>query len=80
MTRRRDKGWKEASCYAMSKYGPTRGELKFRVAVSLFILVLMGAAMLIKGVPTGLVGIEMFLFCGGFALGTGGWSLWKLMR
>ena len=64
----------------MSKYGPSRGELKLRVAISIFILALMGVAMLVKGVPTGLVGIEMFLICGGFALGTGGWSLWRLMR
>ncbi len=64
----------------MSKFGPSRRELKLRVAISVFICALVAAAMVVKGVPTGLVGIELFVFSGAFALGTGGWALWKLMR
>lgn len=64
----------------MSKYGPSRGELKFRLAVGLFICGLLVAAAIVKGVPTGLVGVELYVVCGSFGLGTVAWSLWKLTR
>ncbi|MEM9582224.1 MAG: hypothetical protein AAGA08_03845 [Pseudomonadota bacterium] len=64
----------------MSKFGPSRSELKLRVAMSAVILSLLASVLLIKGLPKGLVGIELFIFGGGFALFLGGTSLWKLMR
>lgn len=64
----------------MDKYGPSRGELKFRLCMGLFICGLLLAALLEKGVPTGLVGIELFVFTGAFGLGSVIWSLWKLRK
>ncbi len=64
----------------MDKYGPSRGELKFRLCMGLFICGLLLATLLAKGVPTGLVGIELFVFAGAFGLGSVVWSLWKLRR
>ncbi len=64
----------------MSKFGPTRGELKFRLGVGVFVCGLLVVAAIVKGVPTGLVGIELFVFCGAFGLGSIIWSIWKLMR
>ncbi len=64
----------------MDKYGPSRGELKFRLCMGLFICGLLLATLLAKGVPAGLVGIELFVFAGAFGLGSVIWSLWKLRR
>ncbi|MEM7470628.1 MAG: hypothetical protein AAF340_04690 [Pseudomonadota bacterium] len=64
----------------MSKYGPSRGELKMRVGIGVFICGLLVVAAFVRGVPTDLVGVELFVFCGGFGLGTTLWSLWKLRR
>ncbi len=64
----------------MNKFGPSRSELKFRILMSAVILGLLIIAMAIKGVPRSLVGIELFVFGGGFAVFLGGTSLWKLLR
>lgn len=61
------------------KYGPTRGEHKFRIAFSLVGLALMGAGLALNGVPAGpgiveVVGVTT-LFFGGTAV----WSLRALL-
>jgi len=33
-----------------------------------------------KGVPTGLVGVELFVIAGAFGVGSVVWSLWKLRK
>ena len=64
----------------MNKFGPSRGDIIFRLCMGLFICGLLIVAAIVKGVPTGLVGIELYLFCGAFGVGSVIWSLWKLMR
>lgn len=62
------------------KYGPTRGEWAFRLAVSVAGLALLGFALWFRGLPEGpglieVVGVSL-LFFGGTALR----ALWKLLR
>lgn len=64
----------------MGKYDPPRKELWFRLAVGVFILAFMGAAVLYRGVPTGPAAFEvigMAILVGG---GTVAWCVWKLMN
>lgn len=56
-----------------SKYGPSRGELKFRIAISVAGLALMGAAIGTRGVPSGpalfeVVGLATVFFGGTLVL------------
>ncbi|MDU8910222.1 hypothetical protein [Aestuariicoccus sp. MJ-SS9] len=64
----------------MSKFGPTRGELKIRLAISVVGLALLIAAIAIRGWPRGPALVEVVgvagLFFGGSAVWTG-WKLWK---
>jgi len=64
----------------MSKFGPSRGELKFRLCMGLLICGLLVAALFVHGVPRGLVGVELFVFAGAFGVGSVLWSLWKLYK
>ncbi|MDM7970338.1 MAG: hypothetical protein QUV10_12035 [Paracoccaceae bacterium] len=61
------------------KYGPTRGELKLRLAVSVIGLGLMIAALAIRGVG-GIAALEVVLIAGTFFGGTAAWSAWALLR
>jgi hypothetical protein len=61
------------------KYGPTRGELKLRLAVSVLGLAMMAAALMIRGVG-GIAALEVVLIAGTFFGGTAVWSAWALMR
>lgn len=61
------------------KYGPTRGEWKLRLAVSVFGLGLMAAALLIRGVD-GIAALEVVVIAGCFFGGTAVWSAWALLR
>lgn len=63
-----------------NKYGPSRGELKFRLYASLAGLALMAGALLFKGVPTGPAFFEVVIVAGGFFGGTALWTLWTLRR
>ena len=66
----------------MSKYGPSRGELKFRVAFAVFGLGLMLVAISIKEVrgPAWMevVGLSVLFFGGTGAHAA--WKLWKTPR
>lgn len=63
-----------------NRFGPSRGELRFRFFASLAGLALMGVAFAIVGVPTGPAFLETVVIAGGFFGGTAVWSAWKLWR
>lgn len=62
------------------KYGPTRGELKFRLIASLGGLALMLFALFYRGIPTGPAFVEVVGIAGLFFGGTAIWSARKLMK
>lgn len=62
----------------MSKYGPSRSEIKFRMYVSLLGLALLVAALVFRGLPTGPAMIEVVGIAGAFFGGTLIWSIVKL--
>ncbi len=62
------------------KYGPTRGELIFRLAFSLAGLAFLGLAIGLRGLPQGPAFVEIGLIAGGFFGGTAIWSARKLVR
>jgi xanthosine utilization system XapX-like protein len=62
------------------KYGPSRGELKFRLAASLGGLALMVVALVYRGVPTGPAFVEVVGIAGLFFGGTAIWSGWRLLK
>jgi xanthosine utilization system XapX-like protein len=62
------------------KFGPTRGELKFRAAVSVFGLGLMVFALWYRGIPSGPALVEVAGLAGlmfGGSLLHALWKLWK---
>ncbi|MFY0693238.1 MAG: hypothetical protein JXR14_15095 [Paracoccaceae bacterium] len=61
----------------MSKYGPTRGELWFRLGVSLIGLGAMLFAILYRG-GGGIAWLEVAVISGAFFGGSAIWSGWKL--
>ena len=63
----------------MSKFGPTRGELKFRLAFSLVGLALMGAAVATRGMG-GIAWLEVVVIAGAFFGGTAIWTAWQLWK
>ncbi|MCM2563116.1 hypothetical protein M8756_13330 [Lutimaribacter sp. EGI FJ00015] len=63
----------------MPDYGPTRGELKFRLGFSAAGLILLAAALALHGVK-GLAWLEIALIAGGFFGGSFCWSALKLWR
>jgi len=62
----------------MSKFGPSRSEIKFRMYVSLIGLALLVAALVFRGLPTGPAMIEVVGIAGAFFGGTLIWSIVKL--
>ncbi|PTX57838.1 hypothetical protein C8N43_2510 [Litoreibacter ponti] len=63
----------------MSHFGPTRGELVFRLCFSLAGLALMIFALVFRGVA-GIAAVEVVGIAGAFFGGTTIWSAWKLMQ
>jgi hypothetical protein len=61
------------------KYGPTRGELKFRLVFSGLGLLLMAFALQRHGVR-GIAWVEIVGLAGAFFGGTGILSAWRLLR
>ncbi len=61
------------------KFGPTRGELWFRLGFALAGLALMAVALLRHGVQ-GVAWVEIVLLAGGFFGGTAVWSALRLWR
>lgn len=61
------------------KYGPTRGELKLRLAISVFGLAMMAVALMTRGFG-GIAAVEVVLIAGTFFGGTAIWSAWRLMQ
>ena len=64
----------------MNRFGPSRGELKFRAAVSVAGLALLGVALAGRGLPSGpaiveVVGLAGLMFGGSLAHSV--WKLWK---
>lgn len=62
----------------MSKYGPSRKELKFRLWASVVGLGLLLGAVLYRGMPTGPAMFEVIGIAGAFFGGTLIWTLMKL--
>jgi xanthosine utilization system XapX-like protein len=62
------------------KYGPSRGELKFRLAVSLAGLALMLFALFYRGIPSGPAFVAVVGMAGLFFGATAVWSAWQLRR
>jgi len=63
----------------MGKFGPTRGELWFRLGFSLFGLALMGFALATRGFG-GIAWVEVVLIASAFFGGTAVWSARELWR
>jgi hypothetical protein len=61
-----------------NKYGPTRGELWFRLCTGLLGLLFLTAAITWRGIPSGPALVEVLGFGGLFFGGTVIWSAWKL--
>lgn len=64
----------------MSKYGPSRGDLKFRLGFSVAGLALMVFAIAYRGLPTTAGGWEAIGIASLFFGGTFVWTLRKLLR
>jgi hypothetical protein len=62
----------------MSKFGPTRGELLFRLGFSLAGLAFAAVALFYRGPPSGPAFFEIGIIAGGFFAGTAVYSAWKL--
>ena len=62
------------------KYGPSRGELKFRLVASIGGLVLMLVALFYRGIPTGPAFVEVVGMAGLFFGGTAIWTARQLWR
>ena len=64
----------------MNKFGPTRGDMLFRLTFSLVGLLLLTAAILYRGWPQGPGGWEAVGIAGLFFGGTTIWTTIKLIR
>ena len=64
----------------MNKFGPSRGELKLRLAISAAGLALMVFALLFRGAPTSAGGWEAIVIAALFFGGSFVWTLRKLMQ
>lgn len=64
----------------MSKFGPSRGELYLRLAISLAGLFLLAGALIYRGIPQGPAFFEVIVIGGGFFGLSAGWTLWKLFK
>lgn len=63
-----------------NKFGPTRGELKFRVVFSICGLLFMGLVLGLRGWPAGPAAIEILIFGVLFFGGSLIWSVRALMQ
>lgn len=63
----------------MSQFGPTRGELKFRLTFSLCGLIAMVFAVAYRGIG-GIAAFEIIGIAGAFFGGTTIWSAWQLWK
>lgn len=63
-----------------NKYGPTRGELWFRLCAGLAGLGFLIAAITWQGIPSGPALVEVLGFGGVFFGGTVVWSAWQLWK
>jgi hypothetical protein len=63
----------------MSRFGPTRGELKLRLAISLGGLALLAGAYGANGIG-GIASLEIALIGGGFFGGSALWTAWRLWK
>jgi hypothetical protein len=64
----------------MSKFGPSRSEIKFRLCASLAGLALLAAALAFRGLPSGPAMFEVVGIAGAFFGGTLVWSVVKLRK
>jgi len=64
----------------MKHFGPTRGELKFRLAFSAFGLAALGFAVAYRGFPSGPAMVEVIAIAGSFFGGSAIWTIWKLFK
>lgn len=64
----------------MSKFGPSRSEIKFKMYASLIGLSLLVAALAFRGLPTGPAMFEVVGIAGAFFGGTLVWSIVKLRK
>ena len=64
----------------MNKFGPTRGELRFRIVVSILGLAFMGCAVWYRGLPQGPALVEVVGLASVFFGGTLVLSLRRLMK
>lgn len=64
----------------MSKFGPSRSELKFRLWVSVAGLAMLAAALVFRGLPTGPAMFEVVGIAGAFFGGTFVWTLRKMVQ
>lgn len=62
------------------KYGPSRGELWFRLIASVFGLGFVGVAIALRGVPSGPAFFELILLGGGFFVALGLFSARSLLK
>lgn len=63
----------------MNRFGPTRGELKLRLAISLGGLALMIGAYASHGI-SGIASLEIAIIGGAFFGGSAIWSVWQLRK
>lgn len=64
----------------MNRFAPTRTELTFRLCVSIAGLLLLGAALVYRGMPQGPAMFEIVGIAGAFFGGTLLWTLKKLIK
>jgi hypothetical protein len=62
------------------KFGPTRSDLRFRLAVSLGGLALLAVALVHRGIPQGPAFFEVIGVAGAFFGGTAIWAIRKLVK
>ncbi|MEX0282849.1 MAG: hypothetical protein AB3N13_16830 [Arenibacterium sp.] len=63
-----------------NRYGPSKGELKFRLYASIAGLALMIGALMFKGIPSGPAFFEVVVVAGGFFGGSALWTARKLIK
>jgi hypothetical protein len=64
----------------LSKFGPSRGEIRFRLLFSLAGLAMLGAIIAYRGMPTGPAFFEVVGLGLAFFGGTAVWAIVKLSR
>ncbi len=63
----------------MNKYGPTQGELKLRLAISIGGIAMMIVAYASHGI-SGIASLEIAIIGGAFFGGSAIWSAWQLRK